>query len=158
MPRGVGLTRFAERTFTSNGTAVFRDGPVSGAIQVINLSLDTALATDTTVVKAVSLPAGMSFEITDIKVFAGTTTEAATGVVAPAINVGATAAGTQIVAAAALVTGANVLTIKDGTIAANGIAYVRVVSATNSSSAAPLSINVVGYVLSPPDSIPARPE
>lgn len=143
------LTRFYDRQ--SGG-----DGPVSGSLQVINLGLDTALSTDTTVVKAISLPVGMAFEITDIEVLCGTTTAAATGVVAPAINVGATAAGTQIVNTVALETGANTLTIKDGSIAAGSQAYVRIVSATNSSVAAPLSVNVVGYVFSPPTSIPVR--
>lgn len=133
-----------------------QDGPVSGALQVINLSLDTALATDTTVVKVINLPAGMVFEITDINVFCGTTTAASTGVTPPTINVGSTAAGTQIVAAAPLVTGANTLTVKDGTIAAAGTAYVRVVSATNSSTAAPLSVNVVGHVASPPATVAWR--
>jgi hypothetical protein len=143
------LTRFYDRE--SGG-----DGPVSGALQVINLSLDTALATDTTVVKAISIPAGMQFEITDIKAFCGTVTAASTGVTPPQINVGATAAGTQIVAQAVLVTGANALTIKNGSVAANGTAYVRIVSATNSSAAAPVSVNVVGYVFAPPSSVPVR--
>jgi hypothetical protein len=143
------LTRFYDRE--QNG-----DGPVSGALQLIAVPHATALATNTTIVERFDLPTGMAFKITDIKVFMGTTTAASTGVVPPRINVGATAAGTQIVNVANLVTGANNLTIKDGLVAAGGAVNIRIVSATNSSAALPISINVVGHVFTPPTSIDVR--
>jgi hypothetical protein len=127
---------------------------VSGAIQMVNLSLATAVLTNTTTIRQVHLPAGMGFEVTDIEVWCGTVTSD------PQISVGTTAAGTQIVAAVNLTTGANILTIKDGLVAAGGVIDVRIVADTGDAIAAgaqpPPSINIVGYVTLPPTSIPAR--
>lgn len=137
------LTRFYDRE--QNG-----DGPVSGAIQLIALPLQTAVATGTTRVQRFDLPAGMAFKVTDVNVFCGTVASD------PAITVGTTAAGTQIVASANLATGANALTIKDGSVAAGGFVDVRIVADANDTIALPVSINVVGHVFSPPTSVPVR--
>ena len=141
------LTRFYDR---ESG----QDGPVSGALQMINLSLATAAATNTTYIRQVHFPPGVGFEITDIRVWAGTVTSD------PAISVGTAAAGTQIVAAANLATGNQVLTIKDGTVAAGGLIDVRVVNDTGDAIALgaqpPLTVNIFGYITSPPTSVPER--
>ena len=124
-------------------------GPVIGALQVVNIQLDTALVTNTTVFRQIHLPAGMSFEVTDVKIFAGTV------VAGVAVTVGDTAAGTQVVASAALSTGATALTIKDGTIDAAGLVDVRITSNTTGTMALPVSINVVGQPIVPPTSVEA---
>jgi hypothetical protein len=123
------------------------DGPVSGAIQLINIQLDTALATNTTVFRQAHFPAGMGFIVTDVEIFAGTV------VAAVNVTVGDTAAGTQIVASEALATGSSELTIKDGTVDAGGLVDVRITSNTTGTMALPVSINVIGHVASPPTSV-----
>lgn len=137
------VTRFYNRD--SN-----QDGPVSGALQIITMGLHTAVLTNTTTIRQIHLPAGMGFEVTDIELFCGTVTSD------PAITVGTTAAGTQLVAAANLATGANVLTIKDGTVAAGGLIDIRIVTDTGDAIALPVSINVIGHVTSPPTSVAYR--
>lgn len=124
-----------------------QDGPVSGAIQLFNIQLDTALVTNTTVFRQAHFPAGMGFEVTDVEIFAGTV------VAGVAVTVGDTAAGTQIVASEALATGSTELTIKDGTVDAGGLVDVRITSNTTGTMALPVSINVVGHVASPPTSL-----
>jgi len=137
------LTRFYDRI---SG----QDGPVSGALQLIPVSFDTAMVTNVTQYRQFHFPAGMGFEITDIEIFCGTVTSD------PSVSVGSTAAGTQVVAAANLATGANVLTIKEGTIAAGGLIDIRIVTDNGDAIALPVSINVVGYNTSPPTSVPSR--
>lgn len=134
------LTRFYDRV--TGG-----DGPVSGAIMVIPVLFDTALVTNSTFTRQIHLPAGMSFKVTDVRVFCGTVTSD------PAITIGTSAAGTQIVASANLATGAQSLTVKSYTPAATGMIDVRIVTDTGDAIALPVSINVVGHVLSPPTSM-----
>lgn len=123
------------------------DGPVSGAIQVIDMSFEVAAATNATIFKQLHLPAGMGFVITDIEIFCGTVTSD------PEITVGDTAAGTQVVAGANLATGANVLTIKDGAIDAGGLIDVRIDADTGDAIALPIAVTIVGHVGSPPTSV-----
>ncbi len=137
------LTRFYDRI---SG----QDGPVSGALQILPVSLSIAVVTNITTIRQFHLPAGMGFEVTDIEVFVGTITSD------PVITVGDTAAGTQLVASVALSTGANVLTVKDGTIDAGGLIDIRIVTDTGDAIALPVSISVVGHNTSPPTSVPVR--
>lgn len=124
-----------------------QDGPVSGALQIIHMPFDSV--TNETYVQEVNLPAGMGFEITDAYF-----TAAATGA-APALTIGDTAAGTQVVAAVTCTTDLGALTIKDGTIDAGGLISV-VIDATASDTVTQGNLTLVGYVTSPPTTVAWR--
>lgn len=132
------VTRFYNRQ--SN-----QDGPVSGALQVISVGFDD-VANNETVHRRVNFPAGMGFEITDIYLWSGTVTSD------PALTIGSTAAGTQIVASVNVTTNAGALTVKEGTISATGFIDVRVVADAND-AAENISVSIVGHVTSPPTSV-----
>ncbi len=142
------LTRFAERVYTSNNTLTYKDGPVSGAIQVISVGFDD-VANSETVHRQVDLPAGMEFEITNVQIVSGTVTSDAQ------LTIGSTAAGTQVVAALTLTAGYGAATIKEGTIAAGGLIDVRLV-ADSGDAVENVSVSIVGYVTAPPSVIPER--
>ena len=135
------LTRFYDRI---SG----QDGPVSGALQVISIGFDD-VANSETVHRQISLPAGMSFEITDIEVVSGTVTGD------PQLSIGSTAAGTEVVAAVTLTADLGALTIKEGTIAADGLIDVRLV-ADAGDAVENVSVSVVGHVAAPPTSVDVR--
>lgn len=124
-----------------------QDGPVSGSLQIFYVPIAvTGAATQTAVVE---LPAGMGFEITDIK-FSASAISAT-----PDITIGDTAAGTQVVASVACTTDLGALTIKDGTIDAGGIISIVVV-ATASDTVTEGNLSIVGHVISPPTSVAYR--
>jgi len=125
-----------------------QDGPVSGALQIITLNLETAVANSDVLSQEIHFPAGMAFEITDITVFCGTVTDNVT------IKVGSSDAGSDIVASVALATGSNALTIAEGTISAAGMIDVTITADATGAVALPVSINVTGYVTAPPTSAP----
>lgn len=134
------ITRFYDR-------ASGRDGPVSGAIQVIHVPI--AVIGAATLIHRVNMPAGMSFEITDAEF-------SADGISAtPDLTLGDTAAGTQVAASVALTTDLGAVTIKDGTIDAGGFLDITVV-ATASDTVTLGNLTIVGYVSAPPTSIPIR--
>jgi len=135
------VTRFYDRV---SGV----DGPVSGALQVISVGFDD-VANSETVHRQVKFPAGMAFEITDIVVVSGTVTSD------PALTIGSTAAGTQIVAAVNVATNLGALTIKEGTIAAGGLIDVRVV-ADGGDAADNISVTITGFVTAPPTTVSGR--
>ena len=136
------VTRFYDRV--SGG-----DGPVSGALQAISVGFDD-VANSETVHRQIKFPAGMGFEITDISVISGSVTSD------PALTIGSTAAGTEVVAAVNVTTNLGALTIKEGTIAASGLIDVRVV-ADSGDAADNISVTIVGYVTSPPTTVGTRP-
>lgn len=121
------------------------DGPVSGALMCIPVLFDD-VANSETVSQRIEMPAGASFEITDIKVSADAVTSD------PSLTIGDTAAGTQIVAAVNVTTNLGALTIKDGTIDAGGFADVVMV-ADAGDAAESVSISVWGYLTAPPTSV-----
>lgn len=121
------------------------DGPVSGGIQTIPLYIQ-AIATNSSEVRQVNFPAGMGFEVTDIMVYSGTVASD------PAITVGTTVAGTQIVASANITTAVGAMTIKDGTVAAGGRISVTVTTDAGD-TIQDCAITIVGYPTSPPTSI-----
>jgi hypothetical protein len=135
------VTRFYDRVFG-------RDGPVSGAIQLIHVPVIFAASAGTQTYR-VNFPAGMGFEITDAE-FTGGTVTAVIG-----ITIGDTAAGTQVVASVTATTNLGALTIKDGTIDAGG--FCEIVVAATASGAVNGAVDLVGYVTSPPTSIAPRP-
>jgi hypothetical protein len=121
------------------------DGPVSGAIMCIPVSFDD-VANNETVSQRIELPAGAAFEITDIKVSADSVTSD------PALTIGDTAAGTQVVASVNVATDLGALTIKDGTIDAGG--FIDVVCVADAGDAAEsVSISIWGYLTAPPTSV-----
>lgn len=133
----MGLSRFYSR---ESG----RDGPVSGALQVISVGFDD-IANNETVHRQIKLPAGMAFYIVDIQVYSGTVTSD------PSITVGTAAAGTQIVAAVNAATALGALTLKSNAVTAGDRLDVRVV-ADAGDAAENLSVTISGYVSAPPDS------
>jgi len=131
------LTRFYDR---QSG----RDGPVSGALQIISVGFDD-VANSETVYRNVKLPAGMTFQIVSISAYSGTVTSD------PALTIGTAAAGTQIVAAVNLATDTGALTLKSNAVTAGDRLDVRVV-ADSGDAIENLSVTIVGYVSAPPTS------
>ena len=121
------------------------DGPVSGAIMCFPVSFDD-VANSETVSHRVELPAGARFEITDIKVSADAVTSD------PALTIGDTAGGTEIVAAVNVTTNLGALTIKDGTVDAGGFIDV-VLTADAGDAAESVSVSIWGYLTAPPTSV-----
>lgn len=143
------LTRFYDRT---NG----RDGPVSGALFSINLHIGAttgnAVAAAATHDVAFQLPAGMSFEITDVRSYCGTV-----GAAGATLSVGTAVDGQQIVADVALTVGAQTHTIVEGTVAAGGLISARVVGgASTGTVATPCVVTITGFVASPPTTVLPR--
>lgn len=124
-------------------------GPAVGAYVTLHSMLPPIVNSETDYFQY-HFPVGSSFEVTDVKVFCGTVTSD------PLVTVGDTATGTQIVASVALATGANALTIKDGTIDAAGLVEVRIVADSGDAIAAPVAITVGGYYTSVPTSVAGR--
>ena len=139
------LTQFYDRTSD-------RDGPVSGAVQLIPVVFDTAL-TSATHTRRVDFPAGMKFKVTDVVIYSGTI------VGTPIVSIGTTAAGTQIVkqTLSASATARTVaLTVKSYTEAATGTVNVQILCGSGETVALPLTVNVVGHVSGPPTSMAIR--
>ena len=97
----------------------------------------------------VKLPAGMGFEIVDINLLATSVTST------PVLTIGSAAAGAEIVAAVDVTTNLGSLTIVEGTVAASALIDVRIVAGA-AEAAESVTVAIVGYVISPPDSIPSR--
>ena len=122
-----------------------KDGPVSGAIQVIPIQFANA-ATNSTYQQTIDLPAGMALELVSIDVQAlGVSGD-------PQISVGTAKAGTQIAAAATVTTNLGALTLKSTSVSAGGILSVQLANDTNDSEDS-VSVSVVGYVSAPPTSL-----
>lgn len=125
-----------------------KDGPVSGALVVIPISFGD-VGNSETAVRKISLPAGMQFELLDAVFVSGTVTSD------PALTLGTTAAGTQIVAAVNVATNTGALTIKAGAIAAGGTLDARIV-ADAGDAVVDANLTLVGYVSAPPTSAVVR--
>ena len=137
------LTRFYDRI---SG----QDGPVSGAIQILNFVFDTAPTKNDVLSKQVQLPTGMAFEIVDVSSFSG----AVTG--DPKLTVGSSAAGGEVVASLTMVAGAVQHTVVEGTIGAAGLIDVTITCDANDSIALPVCVTLVGHVAAPPTSVNVR--
>lgn len=125
------------------------DGPVSGALQSFTIDFDAIVASETDEKIAVSLPAGCSFEVTDIISFSG-----AVGAAGALLGIGTASNGEQIVADVAMVAGRMDHTIVEGTVAAAGQIYVQIVGgASTGTVAVPISVTVTGYMIAPPTSV-----
>jgi len=124
------------------------DGPVSGAIQAIQIVFDSVTAS-TSHVQTVNFPAGMGFKISD----AEWTAESITST--PALTIGDTAAGTQVVASVNLATNTGALTIKDGVIDAGGLISCKIVAGAGE-TVTQGNLTIVGYATSPPTSLLTR--
>lgn len=142
----MGLTRFAERYdyHTSNGTytKVVRDGPVSGAIQVIPLHVVDQTAAQT-ITRRVDFPAGMEFQIVAAEFAAqdiGST---------PTVAIGDTSDATAVVNTVTCTTNLGALTIKDGWIT-SGDAAVVLFTTTASDTITEGSLTLTGYVRQAP--------
>lgn len=135
-----GLTRFYDRI---SG----KDGPVSGALQVIHVPVSIA-ATAGTLTQQVDLPAGMAFEITDAEFSARTVT----GTIG--LTIGDTAAGTEVVASVTAVTNLGAVTVKDGSIDAGG--FISIVYAATAGGVVDGGLTLVGYASAPPTSVNVR--
>jgi len=123
-------------------------GPVIGALQCIPIQFDD-VANGETASQRIELPAGAAFEVTDIKVSADSVTSD------PALTIGTSAAGTQVVAAVNVTTDLGALTIKDGTVAAGGFLDVVLV-ADAGDAAESVSVSVWGHIASEPTSVAKR--
>jgi len=130
------VTRFRQR----DG----KDGPVSGALQVMPIPISFAAGAGT-YTQQVSLPDGMTFEITDAE-FHGQTVTAVIG-----LTIGDTAAGTEVVASVTVTTNLGALTIKDGAIAEDGL--ISIVYAATASGAVDGVLTLTGYASAPPLSV-----
>jgi len=127
------------------------DGPVSGALVIIPVDFGT-VATNVQVDKRIDLPVGMKFQVTDVQWSADAITSD------PAITLGDTVAGTQIVAAVNLTTATaagQALTVKDGAIAAGGFIHAQLITDTGD-AVTEGRLTIVGYVSGPPTSAVVR--
>lgn len=131
------LTRFYDRQTD-------RDGPVSGALQILPVQFGVVANSETAVWQWVP-PAGMSFEIVNIHVTANDTTSD------PLLTIGTTAAGTQVVASVTLVTDLGNATLKTTSVTSGDVLDVRIV-ADSGDAAVKVNVTVVGYVSAPPNS------
>jgi len=135
------LTRFYDRQ-----TGV--DGPVSGALVVLPVTVAASGATTPEYV--VNLPAGMSFQVTDVLMSAAVVTAT------PTIGIGDTASATAIVNTTTFSSTAAALTVADGAVAAGDIIKITITS-TASDRLREGNVTIVGYVSSPPTSVGTRP-
>jgi len=133
----MGLTRFYSR---ESG----RDGPVSGALQIISVGFDD-VASNETVHRQIVMPDGMAFYIVDVEVYSGTVASD------PALTMGTTAAGTEIVASVNVTTNLGSLTLKSNLVTSGDRLDVRVVADADD-TAENVSVTISGYVCAPPDS------
>lgn len=123
-------------------------GPVIGALQCIPILFDD-VANSETIRQRIELPTGSGFEVTDIKVSAGSVTGD------PSLTIGVSAAGTEVVAAATVTTDLGSLTIKDGT--ADAGEFLDVVLVADAGDAAEsVSISLWGHITSEPSSVAKR--
>ena len=145
---GEGVSRQKRR----KGTVEF-DGAFSGALQVIPITF-TNSATSSSYAHTIDLPAGMKLQIVAIDVQAlGITSD-------PALTVGSTKAGTEIVAAVNVTTDLGALTLKSTsdsiyTTAAGGIVDVLVATDTGDAFDS-ICVSIYAYVAAPPTSLVAR--
>lgn len=132
-----------------------RDGPTSGALQLVSFSFDDVAAGETAGHR-IDLPTGVGFYITDVI----SSADVATG--DPKLSVGSTAAGVDIVAAISLTTTRIAHTIVDdsnqvGPSTASTAAFIDVVLVADGDDAVESgSVTIVGYMTSPPASVPDR--
>jgi hypothetical protein len=132
-----------------------RDGPTSGALQVISFSFDDVAANETAGHR-IDLPTGVGFYVTDVI----SSADVATG--DPKLSVGTTAAGVEVVASISLTTTRIAHTIVDdsnqvGPSTASTAAFLDVVLVADADDAVEsASVTVVGYMTSPPASVPDR--
>jgi hypothetical protein len=132
----MGITRFKDRV-------TGKDGPVSGAIIVIPVSF-AAMLTNVSQYWSWSPPAGMKIELISIDVRSGAVTSD------PALTVGITKAGTQLVAAVNVTTNLGVLTLKATEVTSGDILDVRIVTDTGDAVADGASATITAYVSAPP--------
>jgi hypothetical protein len=130
------VTRFRQR----DG----KDGPVSGALQIMPIPIHLVAGAGT-LTQQVSLPDGVTFEITDA-VFQAQTVTAVIG-----LTIGDTAAGTEVVASVTATTNLGALTIKDGAIDDGGL--ISIVYAATASGVVDGVLTLAGYVSAPPESV-----
>lgn len=141
------LTRFTDRV---SGV----DGPVSGAFTPLVVPLQgmllTGAVTNAVYTGAVQMPTGAKYQVTHATVYCGTVASD------PSITIGTSAAGTQIVAAANLASGANQLTVKTYTAAATGLISIVLTNDTGDSITDPTTVTLWGYLAQPPTSLKYR--
>ncbi len=135
------LTRFYDRVDD-------KDGPVSGALQVIGAHF-SAVGNSATGHRRIQLPAGAGFLVTDISLTSGTVASD------PVATIGTTVGGTQIMAGVTLTAASGTATVKDGEVSAGGFIDIRVVSDIDD-SAVNVSVTLIGHLTSPPTSVPVR--
>jgi len=135
------LTRYKNRSG--------KDGPVSGAIIVVPISLG-AMLTNTTAAYSWSPPAGTQVEIVSINVHAPAVTSD------PALTIGTTKAATDIVAAVNVTTALGDLTLKATSITSGDVLDVRVVTDTGDALAGGVAVTLTAYVSAPPTSLTDR--
>ena len=121
-----------------------RDGPVSGALIVMPIQF-SVMATNVTAAHQFVLPAGMKLHITAASVYAVAVTSD------PALTIGTSAAGTEIVAAVNITTNLGTLTIKTSAVTSGDRLDVRIVTDTGDALVGG-SVTLFGYVSAPPDS------
>ena len=95
----MGMTRFKD-------ARAGYDGPVSGALSILQVSIEAGSATSTAYTAKVPLPAGMKVRVVNMYAYAKTVTAT------PTITVGSTGSTTALVAGTALTTSKGELTLK----------------------------------------------
>jgi hypothetical protein len=114
-------------------------------MQVISVGFDD-VATGETVIRRIDFPAGATFRIISIEAYASAIASD------PALTIGTTAAGTQIVASTNLTTNMGALTLKSNDVTAGDVFDIRLVADAVDDTAESVSISIFGYVSAPPTS------
>lgn len=127
--------------------------PYAGAIACIVIQIDAAnlAVTNKNLDRKITLPAGMVFKLNSIQVAAlGTITSD------PALTMGTSAAGTQIVASVNITSNLGALTLKATEL--SGSVYMRIANDTGDSISADgaVTINLVGHWQAPPTAMYMR--
>jgi len=143
------VTRFLTRVRTTDSnTPVTQDGPVSGAIQVIQVTLDD-VANNETASSRVTFPPGCSFYISDIYAGADSVTSD------PSLTIGTSAAGTQIAKAVNLTTNLGAVTLKQNDVSAGS--FIDIVLVADAGDAAEsVYLTITGYITAPPTTLAYR--
>lgn len=136
------LTRFYDR---QSG----RCGPVIGALQSFSVEFANIVAAETDEQVMLQLPAGATFEISDVSSFTG-----AIGAAGVTFSVGTTTGGEEVVANVAMVAGVMNHTIVEGTVGPATLVYVTLTGgASTGTAAAPIVVTITGYISTPPTSV-----
>ena len=140
----MGGTRFRDARAGTAG----EDGPVSGALVVIPISIDLGTQSEDREY-TLDFPAGMSFKISSINV------QVLGAAGDPKIQVGSAVGGAERVASATVADGDLTIISGQDVVAAGGIISVTITNDATADAFDSALVTTYGYITSPPTSLPS---